>query len=218
MINYKITPNFLSHEWHITLSFTQPNDYETEISLPNWVPGSYLIRDFARHITHISARCDDKAQPLTQTSKNHWQTPALSGAWEIYYTVYAFDLSVRGSFLSTERGFFDGACLFLKVHGQEEQPHQVEFPTLPHTWQIATTLPQISATTFQTASYTELIDHPVETGIIEFLDFEAQGIPHRIALSGIYPDFDRARFLADIQKICETELAMFLQSLVTHTL
>ena len=83
MINYKITPNFLSHEWHITLSFTQPNDYETEISLPNWVPGSYLIRDFARHITHISARCDDKAQPLTQTSKNHWQTPALSGAWEI---------------------------------------------------------------------------------------------------------------------------------------
>ena len=209
MINYKITPNFLSHEWHITLSFTQPNDYETEISLPNWVPGSYLIRDFARHITHISARCDDKAQPLTQTSKNHWQTPALSGAWEIYYTVYAFDLSVRGSFLSTERGFFDGACLFLKVHGQEEQPHQVEFPTLPHTWQIATTLPQISATTFQTASYTELIDHPVETGIIEFLDFEAQGIPHRIALSGIYPDFDRACFLADIQKICETALAMF---------
>ena len=209
MINYKITPNFLSHEWHITLSFTQTNDSETEISLPNWVPGSYLIRDFARHITHISARCNGKAQPLTQTSKNHWQTPALSGAWEIYYTVYAFDLSVRGSFLSTERGFFDGACLFLKVHGQEQQPHQVEFPTLPHTWQIATTLPQTSAITFQTASYAELIDHPVETGIIEFLEFEAQGIPHRIALSGIYPDFDRARFLADIQKICETELAMF---------
>ena len=118
-------------------------------------------------------------------------------------------MSVRGSFLSTERGFFDGACLFLKVHGQEQQPHQVEFPTLPNTWQIATTLPQTSATTFQTASYAELIDHPVETGIIEFLEFEAQGIPHRIALSGIYPDFDRARFLADIQKICETELAMF---------
>lgn len=115
MINYKITPNFLSHEWHITLSFTQTNDSETEISLPNWVPGSYLIRDFARHITHISARCNGKAQPLTQTSKNHWQTPTLSGAWEIYYTVYAFDLSVRGSFISTERGFFDGACLFLSV-------------------------------------------------------------------------------------------------------
>ncbi|MGN6970439.1 M61 family metallopeptidase, partial [Neisseria sp. P0009.S008] len=77
----------------------------------------------------------------------------------------------------------------------------------PHTWQIATTLPQTSATTFQTASYAELIDHPVETGIIEFLEFEAQAIPHRIALSGIYPDFDRVRFLADIQKICETELA-----------
>ncbi|MGN7029649.1 M61 family metallopeptidase, partial [Neisseria sp. P0001.S003] len=78
-------------------------------------------RDFARPITHISARCNGKAQPRTPSSQIHWHTPALSGAWDIYYTVYAFDLAVRGSFLSTERGVFDGACLFLKVHGQEEQ-------------------------------------------------------------------------------------------------
>ena len=111
MINYKITPNFLSHEWHITLSFTQPNDSETEISLPNWVPGSYLIRDFARHITHISARCNGKTQPLTQTSKNHWQTPASMerGKFTTPYThstcLYAAHSSVQSAAFSMAHAY-----------------------------------------------------------------------------------------------------------------
>ena len=209
MINYKITPNPLAHEWHIRLTFRQEHDLETEISLPNWVPGSYLIRDFSRHITTIRAFCNGEYAHLTQVKKNRWHTAPQSGEWEIYYTVYAYDLSVRGSFLTAERGFFDGACLFLQVNGHENSTHQIEFPTLPKTWRIATTLPQTNVHSFQTTSYHDLIDHPVELGNIEFLDFEAGGIPHRIALSGHYPDFDRNRLVSDIRTICETELAMF---------
>ena len=209
MINYKITTNLLAHEWHIRLTFRQEHDLETEISLPNWVPGSYLIRDFSRHITTIRAFCNGEYAHLTQVKKNRWRTAPQSGEWEIYYTVYAYDLSVRGSFLTAERGFFDGACLFLQVNGQENSAHQIEFPILPKTWRIATTLPQTNVHSFQTTSYHDLIDHPVELGNIKFLDFEAGGIPHRIALSGHYPDFDRDRLVSDIRTICETELAMF---------
>ena len=209
MINYKITPNPLAHEWHIRLTFRQEHDLETEISLPNWVPGSYLIRDFSRHITTIRAFCNGEYTHLTQVKKNRWRTAPQSGEWEIYYTVYAYDLSVRGSFLTAERGFFDGACLFLQVNGHENSTHQIEFPILPKTWRIATTLPQTDVHSFQTTSYHDLIDHPVELGNIEFLDFEAGGIPHRIALSGHYPDFDRDRLVSDIRTICKTELAMF---------
>ena len=209
MINYKITPNPLAHEWHIRLTFRQEHDLETEISLPNWVPGSYLIRDFSRHITTIRAFCNGEYAHLAQVKKNRWRTAPQSGEWEIYYTVYAYDLSVRGSFLTAERGFFDGACLFLQVNGQENSAHQIEFPILPKTWRIATTLPQTGIHSFQTTSYHDLIDHPVELGNIEFLDFEAGGIPHRIALSGHHPDFDRDHLVSDIRKICETELAMF---------
>ena len=209
MINYKITPNPLAHEWHIRLTFRQEHDLETEISLPNWVPGSYLIRDFSRHITTIRAFCNGEYTHLSQVKKNRWRTAPQSGEWEIYYTVYAYDLSVRGSFLTAERGFFDGACLFLQVNGQENSAHQIEFPILPKTWRIATTLPQTDVHSFQTTSYHDLIDHPVELGNIEFLDFEAGGIPHRIALSGHYPDFDRDRLVSDIRTICKTELAMF---------
>ena len=209
MINYKITPNPLAHEWHIRLTFRQEHDLETEISLPNWVPGSYLIRDFSRHITTIRAFCNGEYAHLTQAKKNRWRTAPQSGEWEIYYTVYAYDLSVRGSFLTAERGFFDGACLFLQVNGQENSTHQIEFLILPKTWRIATTLPQTDVHNFQTTSYHDLIDHPVELGNIEFLDFEAGGIPHRIALSGHYPDFDRDRLVSDIRTICKTELTIF---------
>ena len=209
MINYKISFRPLSHEYQITLSFNQDNDLPIEFSLPNWVPGSYLIRDFSQHITQLSASCDGHTVALTQLTKNKWHANGQKGEWQICYTVYAFDLSVRGAFLSTERGFFDGACLFLKIHGCENLPHNVSLEGFPAQWQIATTLPQTATHQFQTASYADLIDHPVEMGKIEFLDFTATGIPHRIALSGFYRDFDRQRFVDDIQKICETELAMF---------
>lgn len=209
MITYRIAPSIRDHEWHIRLTFVQDNDIPVEISLPNWVPGSYLIRDFSRHITSIHASCNGTPMPLKQIAKNRWRTAAIRGEWQIRYTVYAFDLSVRGAFLTAERGFFDGACLFLKVEGKEMLPHRLELSGIPEGWSVATTLPETGRYDFQTASYAELIDRPVEMGLIEFLDFEVAGIPHTIALSGIYPDFDRDRLVWDIQKICETELAMF---------
>ena len=209
MITYTLTPDPKTHQWHITLKFQNPSDSPVVLKLPNWVPGSYLIRDFSRHIITINAECDGQPAALSQTAKNIWQTSPKSGHWVIRYTAYAFDLSVRGSFLDTNRGFFDGSCLFFSIEGRLKDTYSLSFNDLPKEWRIATSMPTTGSNTFQTASYHDLIDHPVELGNIEFLDFEAGGIPHRIALSGHYPDFDRDRLVSDIRKICETELAMF---------
>lgn len=209
MITYTLTPDPKAHQWHITLKFQNPSDSSVVLKLPNWVPGSYLIRDFSRHIITISAECDGQPAALSQTAKNIWQTSPKSGHWVIRYTAYAFDLSVRGSFLDTNRGFFDGSCLFFSIEGRLKDTHSLSFNDLPKEWRIATSMPRTGSNAFQTASYHDLIDHPVELGNIEFLDFDAGGIPHRIALSGHYPDFDRDRLVSDIRKICETELAMF---------
>ena len=209
MITYTLTPDPKAHQWHITLKFQNPSDSSVVLKLPNWVPGSYLIRDFSRHIITISAECDGQPAALSQTAKNIWQTSPKSGHWVIRYTAYAFDLSVRGSFLDTNRGFFDGSCLFFSIEGRLKDTHSLSFNNLPEGWRIATSMPTTGPNTFQTASYMQFIDHPVELGNIEFLDFEAGGISHRIALSGHYPDFDRDRLVSDIRTICETELAMF---------
>ena len=209
MISYTLTPDSKAHQWHITLKFQNPSDSSVVLKLPNWVPGSYLIRDFSRHIITISAECGGQPAALSQTAKNIWQTSPKSGHWVIRYIVYAFDLSVRGSFLDINRGFFDGSCLFFSIEGRLKDTHSLSFNDLPKEWRIATSMPTTGSNTFQTTSYHDLIDHPVELGNIEFLDFETGGIPHRIALSGHYPDFDRDRLVSDIRKICETELTMF---------
>ena len=211
MLRYTLQPVTHSHEWHITLSFLHTDPGPVVLRLPNWVPGSYMIRDFARHIVQISAECNGRPAPLAQTAKNTWQSQPIAGNWIIRYTVYAYDLSVRASYLTNERGFFDGACLFLAVGGRETERHILDFAHLPTDWQIATTLPthDEQPNRFQAPTYLDLIDHPVELGKFETLSFTASGIPHRIVLSGHYADFDRHRLCHDIQKICETELAMF---------
>lgn len=211
MLQYTIHAEPNAHQWHIELAFTHDNT-PALLKLPNWVPGSYMIRDFSRHITTLTATCNHQPAVLKQLDKNTWQTDGQAGEWHIYYTVYAYDLSVRASYLDGERGFFDPACLFLSVAGHTEQPHRIHIPTLPENWSLATTLPAVGRLTFQAASYAELIDHPFELGNIEVLVFEAGGIPHRIALSGHYADFDRKRLLDDVRKICETQLNLFVET------
>lgn len=211
MLHYFVKPHLLSHQWEVSLTFEQQAEQSYALKLANWTPGSYMIRDFSRHIVRIQAFCDGKEVELTQTAKNIWQTPAIKGHFQIQYWVYANDMSVRGSYLDTQRGFFDGACLFLSIADLHMQTHCVSFENLPENWQISTMLPyDKKKQCFQAASYAELIDCPVEMGAkIEFLDFQARGIPHRIALSGYYADFDRRRLIEDCRRICESILDLF---------
>ena len=213
MLHYTITPRPNAHQWHIIFTFHHSENATQSIKLANWVAGSYMIRDFCKHIIRIQATCNGSLVLLTQISKNEWQTPAQSGDYQIEYTVYANDLSVRASLLDNERSFIDGACLFLYLPERRDEACEVQFNDLPEGWRIETTLrqPENQKNRFQAADYASLTDCPFELGAhIETLHFTAHGIPHRIALSGHYPDFDRARLHADCQKICEHALALFI--------
>ncbi|MDO4433419.1 MAG: M61 family peptidase [Alysiella sp.] len=215
MMHYTITPHPQSHQWHISLTFQTHASNRNILKLANWVAGSYMIRDFSRHIMSIQAACNGKTISLTQQDKNTWTLPEhTQGECQIDYIVYANDLSVRASLLDTERGFIDGACLFLYQPDRREEACTVQFKQLPENWQVHTTLPQTnSENCFQAASYAELTDHPFELGAnLETLHFVVRNIPHRIVLSGHYRDFDRQRLIADCQKICEYELQLFPQT------
>ncbi len=209
MPHYTITPLPQQHLFQVQLRFNHSGQEPVCLSLPNWIPGSYMIREFARHIVCIEARCNGQPAELQAISKNNWQSAkAQQGEWLVEYRVYAFDLSVRGCYMDNQRAFFNGAALFFQVASDSQEPHQIQL-NFPQHWQTATALPHLGSSLYQAQNYRHLIDCPLEAGTLEILRFTAGGIPHRIVLSGHYPDFDRPRLLADTQAICAAQLQFF---------
>lgn len=212
MISHAVTPHDLhAHQYRVTLSVPHPA-CEQALSLPAWIPGSYLVREFARHLSGMIARQGGRDVGLQQLDKATWLARCEGrGALVVSYLVYAFDTSVRAAFLDVRRGYFNGTSLCLRVEGREAEPHRLELRGLPAGWQVATTLPAVKVDAsgrgvYEAGDYDELVDHPVELGRFWRGRFEARGVPHEYVVAGALPDFDGERLLADAKRICEAQI------------
>ena len=218
-IHYTIVPKDLAgHLFNVTVTVANPDPDGQTFALPAWIPGSYMIREFARNIVRIRADSGGQAVALTKLDKHSWRAAPTTGPLTLHYEVYAWDLSVRAAHLDQTHGFFNGTSVFLRVVGQESLVHQVEIqrPADPaaKTWRVATAMPEAGAKrygfgVYACADYDELIDHPVEMGDFELATFKAHGIPHDIVITGRVPNLDMARLQADLKAICETQIAFF---------
>ena len=202
-----------AHLFRVTLTVPEPAAQQT-VSLPVWIPGSYLVREFSKNLQNLSAKQGRRSLPITQQDKCSWAMACKSGQpLVLSYEVYAFDHSVRTAWLDSQRGFFNGTSLCLRVHGQEQRPHQLQLqpvPALPE-WQAATGLTRVKVDKkgfglYQADHYDELVDCPVELGAFWSGSFSACGIPHRFVVAGALPSFDGDRLMADTQKICEAAI------------
>ena len=210
MICYRIdVHDAQAHLFRVTLNIPAPSATQ-KLSLPVWIPGSYLVREFSRHLSALEAKQGSRPVALTQLDKATWQA-ACSGpaALVVTYLVYAFDTSVRAAFLDAQRGFFNGTSLCLRVEGREAEPHRIELRTLPRGWQIATSMASRSSAVFDAVDYDDLVDHPFELGAFWCGRFHVHGVPHELVVSGALPDFDGDRLLADTRRICEAEIAFW---------
>ena len=214
MVSYRVQLlNLHAHLFHVTLTIAQPAALQ-RVSLPTWIPGSYLVREFAKSLQGLQAHQGTQAVALTKLDKCSWQAACTPGQpLTLSYEVYALDNSVRTAWLDAHRGFFNGTSLFLQVEGQASVPHQLELVPPPNAahWQLATGLTAVKTSkngfgTYLAANYDELVDCPVEMGTFWSGDFLACGIPHRFVVTGAPPGFDGARLLADTQAICEAEI------------
>jgi predicted metalloprotease with PDZ domain len=200
-----------AHLFHVTLTIEQPAAGQ-RVSLPVWIPGSYLVREFSKNLQRLTARQDGRAIPVQQVDKCSWQLDCMpSSPVVLAYEVYAWDNSVRTAWLDADRGFFNGTSLCLRVHGQEPHPHALELVSPRPGWQAATGLAPLRVGKrgfglYLAHDYDELVDCPVEMGGFWSTEFRAGGVPHLLVVSGATDAFDGARLAADVQKICETEI------------
>lgn len=207
MISYRIdVDDPHGHLYRVTMSVAQPA-HEQRLSLPVWIPGSYMVREFGRHLSGLSAAQGRREVPLEQLDKTTWLARCSGrAALTVSYRVYAFDTSVRTAFLDARRGFFNGTSLCLRAEGFEGAPHRLVLGKLPAGWEIATALRPAGGRAFEADGYDELVDHPVELGRFWRGRFEACGVPHEFIVAGAWPGFDGERLLADTKRICETQI------------
>ncbi len=220
-LRYSIRPKHpAAHLFEVTLTLSDPDPAGQRFMLPVWIPGSYMIREFARHIVTLKAKGEGRALQCEKIDKATWRCEAASGAITLSYEVYAWDLSVRAAHLDQTHGFFNGASVFLLPLGREQAPCEVEILPPAHdavqqaeAWRVATALPRASAKewgfgSYRARNYDELIDHPVEMGCFSSASFTACATPHHICISGKH-SADLERLCRDVQKICEYQIGLF---------
>ncbi|MEQ1808238.1 MAG: peptidase M61, partial [Burkholderiaceae bacterium] len=142
-----------AHLFRVTVTVPRPAALQ-RLSLPVWIPGSYMVREFARHLSHLEARQGARRVELTQIDKTTWVAPCEGrAALTLSYLVYAFDSSVRTAYLDAQRGFFNGTSVFLRAEGFEREPQRLLLRRLPRGWQVATTLPALAVDAAGKGSY-----------------------------------------------------------------
>ena len=192
----------------IAIKRTTSGPQEERLVMPVWTPGSYLVREFARHVQDFAVT-DAAGQPLKweKTNKDTWRV-ITNGAreWHATYRVYANELSVRTSELNSGHGFWNNANLLMYLEGFLKDPSTVRV-LAPDAWKVATGLPAVAGqkNTFRAENFDILYDSPFEASNFKTLVFNVKGVPHRIVIDG-EGNYNPERMRLDVQKLVETEV------------
>ncbi|MES9940418.1 MAG: PDZ domain-containing protein [Candidatus Thiodiazotropha sp. 6PLUC2] len=218
MIYYKIrlkSPQ--SHTFEVEITINNPDPSGQVVYLPAWIRGSYLIRDYARHITSIQASCNKAHVELKKLDKQTWQIEPVEGALTIRYLIYAWELSVRSAHFDINHAYFNGPAVFLGVSGQEQSRCSLEIVAPEDQqllgWNVAYPLSPESCNesgfgTYIATDYEELIDCPAEIGHFSESEFEAADCKHRFVVSGT-KRFDHEKICNDLRLICKKQVELF---------
>ena len=221
-IQYTVWPADLhGHRYKVKLHIAKPDPDGQILHMPAWIPGSYLIRDFAKHIETIQAYdAGNTKKPLAleRIDNDQWRLPKTQGAVDVLTTVYAYDSSVRAAYLDTERAFFNATSLCLGVAGQEHVPCSLAIvppdAAFAEHWSVQTSLRSAKTDVrgfgfYLAQNYDDFIDHPIAMGEFQTVQWKSNGTPHSISIQGCIHPVDVKRLANDLQAICTSTINLF---------
>jgi predicted metalloprotease with PDZ domain len=220
-VSYQLRmPRPQNHYFEVEMLLEDFKERKVDVKLPVWAPGSYLVREFSKNVNLVKAY-DNKGRELdvTKKTKNTW-TINMEGnkRVRVKYEVYAFELSVRTSFLDLTHGFVSGTGVFMYTEATKDKKGTVEI--FPHGSfkTITTALPKAGMSkssdgsqVFEFANYDELVDCPIEIGNQQVFDFMASGVKHTVAMYG-EGNYDVATLKRDMAKVVEATTNIFGQN------
>lgn len=214
-------PKPQNHYFEVEMELRDFKASEVTVKMPVWAPGSYLVREFSRHVNYVKAVDENnKELKVTKTAKNEWKiTKGKAKSVKVKYDVYAFELSVRTSFLDLSHGFVSGSSVFFYVEGAQQLAGTLDvYPyssfktiTTPLTKSAESVQGDAAAERFTFTNYDELVDSPIEIGNHELFYFQSGGTHHQVALYGL-ANYDMEQLKVDMEKITAAATDVFGQN------
>jgi predicted metalloprotease with PDZ domain len=209
-IHYTVAmPQPTSHLFEITLQIEGWQQDRLDLKMPVWTPGSYLVREYSRHLQGFAAEVESEAIVWEKQGKNHWQLQTAGvSSLTVRYRIFANELTVRTNHLDHTHGYFNGAAVFFFIPGYQQQEIEVTIVP-PDDWKVATALPQVAPNRFVAKDFDTLVDSPFEIGQHTVHPFEVLGKPHEYVIWSERHNLNTDDLINDTRRIVETEAQMF---------
>ncbi|OUJ74959.1 peptidase M61 [Hymenobacter crusticola] len=195
-----------THYFEVEMAFGGFGKPYTDVKMPVWAPGSYLVREFAKNVEGFTAQASGQALRTDKVDKNTWRVyHPKAKSFTVRYKVYAFELSVRTSFVDASHGYLNGTSVFMYPAEEKMLPSTLVVQPATGWTQVSTSLKPVAggaAFTFASTNYDELADSPIEIGTHKVLSFVANGTPHTVAMYG-NAVYDEATLLNNMKRVCE---------------
>lgn len=187
-ISYEVSmPEPHTHYYNVKMSVSDYQKDYFDVQMPVWSPGSYLVREFAKNVENVTATFNKKLLKVEKINKNTWRIYAdQANNVVINYYVYAFELSVRTSFIDASHAYFNGTSMFMFIDELRSTPHNLTIIPFKDWKKVNTSLPKTSEKGFQyqAPDYDILVDSPFEIGNHVTFDFTSAGVIHHVAMYG----------------------------------
>jgi predicted metalloprotease with PDZ domain len=211
-IHYTVhIPHPHTHTAQIEAVFPTSHHPELTLMMAVWTPGSYMVREYAKHVEHMEAYNPATQQPLPlqKTHKNRWVvTCPNTSSVAIRYTLYGREMTVRTNWISEEHLLLNGAATFITAKNFLHHPHHVQFST-PFAWKnIATALPQHN-NVYQAENFDALVDSPFLCGDLYTHTFTQDAVPYTCAYAHATQEWKKPSLHQDMQKLIATQHAFW---------
>ncbi|WP_242928308.1 M61 family metallopeptidase [Pontibacter vulgaris] len=209
-IKYTLSmPEPHTHYFEVEMELQGARKKYIDYKLPVWAPGSYLVREFAKNVESFEASDKaGKALSAQKINKNTWRVYSnKADVVRVKYKVYAFELTVRTSFLDASHGYVNGTSMFMYPDGYQKENGTLVVKPYKGWNKVSTGLKSTGNFTYTFPDYDILADSPLEIGNHEVLQFTANGIPHEVAMYG-EGNYDAKRLTADMKKVTEEAISV----------
>jgi predicted metalloprotease with PDZ domain len=202
-----------THYVEITASVPTGGRPQVEMMMAVWSPGSYLVREFSRHIEAFTARGPDgRTLDVDRSRKNGWTiTTGGAPAVTVAYRVYSREMGVRTNWVESRFAMLNGAPTFITLAESAPRAHEVTL-AMPRDWkQVLTGLPEVSGRphVFSAPDFDTLVDSPIVAGNPELHEFSIDGKRHYLVNTPATETFDGPRAAKDLERLVEQHRRMW---------